>query len=602
MGKRLLTVILLAAVIATALAACVPAPSVTLKITPPTQNPAVIQRNATLTVPTGTYGMATASCGTGETMVSGGWSTPTYLPANTLGVLASYPSDSAGAPPLTQGQAETSWTVRATNPTTMSVTYTVSADCLVGAGSPITNGVWYQNAGGYIAGGPLLRYAAVECPDTVSALTGGGFDYQPVPANTPSVYGFPFGTSEAELDLGGNLAWVVLVWSTSAIGYAVCVTAPNVAQGSFESTMASTLNETSPGQYQADAVASCAQNELLAGGGFTDGPSGGVINGHVLISLGWPLTTDAMALGTPPVWQVEYNSSKSLTFAQQAAAASLRSEAVCLQITPPPHIRFDFSNYHHLLRIPADVVVATDGSGQVKATLVTTSVSQVQSAPIAAVQTIGARVTYAVPAGCGDPSPASVAATSALTAQLARAVAAGQVAFGSPSVSINRGSLTCSPPAGTQRTAPFTYTQALDGSATQGTYTPGDVFSYQMQQLRAGVRQLGSPYVLGNMLVCPSGPSLQSATATRATVACAAYGVAEWPWSDQALRALAAQVAGKSQSQALAILNGTPGIEPGSAMLSLPRGVTITTLPTNPDQIALFIAIAQDTAPVVRTP
>jgi hypothetical protein len=347
-------------------------------------------------------------------------------------------------------------------------------------------------------------------------------------------------------------------------------------------------------------VTSCPQNEVLAGGGLVNSPSAVDV---AALAIGWPLTTDGLLPGTPPTWHVGLKNSAQAVFSTFSDA--IVSQAVCLQVLPPLHVRFNFSNYHHLLRIPADVVVATDGSGPLKATLVTTSVSQVQSGAIDAVQTTNpftGGVTCSVPAGCGDPSPASDAATSALTAQLARAVPAGQVPFGSPSVSINRGSLTCSPAAGTQRTSPFTYTQAIDGSASQGTYNPGDVFTYQMQQLQAAARQLGSPYVLGNTLLCPPGPTVQSATANRATIKCAAFGVAEWPWSDQALRALAAQLAGKTPGQALAILNATPGIEPGSATIALPSGVTITNLPTNPADITLFVATKQDTAPVLRTP
>jgi hypothetical protein len=333
-------------------------------------------------------------------------------------------------------------------------------------------------------------------------------------------------------------------------------------------------------------VTSCPQNEVLAGGGLVNSPS--AVDAAAL-AIGWPLTTDGLLPGTPPTWHVGLKNSAQAVFSTFSNA--IVSQAICLQVIPPLHVRFNFSNYHHLLRIPADVIVATDGSGQLKATLVTTSVTQVQSGPIDASQSINpftGGVTYSVPA--------------ALTAQLERAVPTGRVAFGSPSVSINRDSLTCSPAAGTQRSAPFTYTQAIDGSASQGTYYPGDVFTYQMQQLQAAARQLGSPYVLGNTLVCPPGPSVQSATATRATIECAAYGVAEWPWSDQALRALAAQLADKTPSQALAILNATPGIEPGSATIALPSGVTITNLSTNPADITLLVATKQDTAPVLRTP
>jgi hypothetical protein len=609
----MVTMTLMAGVAATALAACVPYPTTVPKplITPPAQGPAVLQRSATLTVPPGTYGMKMASCATGETMVSGGWSTTALLPANTLGVLASYPSDSTGAPPSTQGQAETSWTVRARNPTTAAVTYVVSVDCLVGVGSSVTNSVWFRTAGGYIAGGPLLHWAPVECPDSVSAITGGGFDYQP-PSSSNPVYGAPFGYSLGGIDVNGlsgttgynpSLTWQVLVWAANAIGYAVCVTAPNIFQAPFELASNGPVNESGPGQYQADAASSCPQDELLTGGGFEDYLSGPLTDGsgHTLVALGWPLTTDALTPGTAPTWHVSLNNATTAAV-QQTNSDIVDSVAACLRITASRLIRITFSNYHHLLRIPADVVAATDGSGQLKATLVTAHVSQAQSRPLPAVQTInpltGARA-YLVPARCGDPSPAIDAATSALNAQLEQTIPAGQVAFGSPSVSINRGSLTCSPAAGTQRSTPFTYVQYIDGRASQGAYKPSDVVSYQRQQLPVAMRQWGSPYVLGNTLVCPAGPTLLRASATRATLACAAYGVAEWPWSDQTLGALATQLAGQTPSQALAILNAIPGIEPGTAAIQTPGD---STLPSNPDAISIFVAIKQDTAPVLRTP
>jgi hypothetical protein len=251
MCKRTATVALLLGVTATALAACVPLSSVTLKITPPAQSPAVIQRNATLTVPAGTYGMAKASCATGETMVSGGWSTTAVLPAPfTLGVLASYPSDSTGAPPLTQGQAETSWTVRAVNQTSAALTYAVSVDCLVGVGTLITNSMWFQTAKPADPTQPDLSLSAtVECPDTVSAVTGGGFDYQPPPANLCD-YGFPFGSSIGELDGSGNWAWIVyLNTAASATGFAVCVTAPKLAQAPFQIATDGPVNQTGPNEY-----------------------------------------------------------------------------------------------------------------------------------------------------------------------------------------------------------------------------------------------------------------------------------------------------------------------------------------------------------------
>jgi hypothetical protein len=104
-------------------------------------------------------------------------------------------------------------------------------------------------------------------------------------------------------------------------------------------------------------------------------------------------------------------------------------------------------------------VVATDGSGQIRAGILSAHVSQARSQPIAAEKTTNpftGGVTYAVPSGGGSPTPAINAAASALTTQLKRSVPSGQVAFGSPVITPNHGSLTCSPVAGTQSAAPFT--------------------------------------------------------------------------------------------------------------------------------------------------
>jgi hypothetical protein len=252
----------------------------------------------------------------------------------------------------------------------------------------------------------------------------------------------------------------------------------------------------------------------------------------------------------------------------------------------------------HLIRIPANtVVVATDGSGQVKAAQVSAHVTQAQSAPIAAPSAIKpatGRQYYYVPAGCGDPTPAIDAATAALKAALARQIPAGQVAFGGPSLSITRGSLTCSPGAGASRDAPFTYVQAIDGNATQGTYNPIDVRTYQRGQLQQAVQNLGDQYALRDTLICPQGPQLVGATATRATVQCTAYGVAEWQWTPDALDALARSLAGKHKDEALRLLDATPGLEPGTSTIDLLSG---DTLPDDPSAISIILVRPQDTAP-----
>lgn len=268
-------------------------------------------------------------------------------------------------------------------------------------------------------------------------------------------------------------------------------------------------------------------------------------------------------------------------------------------------VAITFSNYHHLLRIPADVIVATDGSGQISAGKLTARVSQVRSKSLAAVKTINpftGSVSYTVPSGCGSPNPAIDAAASAVISQLKRTTpSAGQIAFGSPTIAIDHNSLTCSPQAGTQRTAPFTYTQAIDATATQGTYDPKTVVNYQHNQLQKATQALGSTYVLRDTLICSSGPKLLGATSTRATLQCSAYGVAEWPWSTDQLHTLAQSLVGKTQAEAQHILDTTPGIETHSAVIDLPPAAN-GILPANASDITIILVRTQDTAPIIRAP
>jgi hypothetical protein len=182
-------------------------------------------------------------------------------------------------------------------------------------------------------------------------------------------------------------------------------------------------------------------------------------------------------------------------------------------------------------------------------------------------------------------------------AQLKRtAPPAGQTAFGSPTVTI-----TCSPRAETQHTAPFTYTQSIDGTATQGTYDPKAVVSYQTTQLQNEVKALGAPYTLRDTLICSGGPKLVTTSATRATLQCAMYGVAEWPWSADQLHALAQQIAGKTPAEAQQILDSTPGIEPHTAVINLPDAAN-GKLPSDTNNVTIILVRMQDTAPVIRAP
>ena len=312
------------------------------------------------------------------------------------------------------------------------------------------------------------------------------------------------------------------------------------------------------------------------------------------------MSSDGMIVGDSPQWHIGYNSTGSQGF-DPLTDSYTWDNGIC--VSTEPVIAITFSNYHHLIRIPADnVTVATDGSGEVKASQVTVRVSQPQSSPIEATKTMNpftGGISYDVPANCGDATPATNAATTALKQALNGKVPAGQVAFGSPVVTIDRGSLTCSPTVGTSRTTPFTYTQSIDGSAAQSSYNPQDVSHYQYSQLQKAATAFGSQYVLRDTLICPKAPQLVSATSTRATVACTAYGVAEWQWTTDALQALARSLAGKSKDAALQILNSTPGIDAGSAVIDLIQG---NTLPSDANDITIIVVRPQDTAPVFRAP
>jgi hypothetical protein len=529
----------------------------------------VVQHLAQLKVAPGQTVAATVTCDPGETLVSGGYYTTQNVPGLAAVIRDSYPSDGSGTAPSLQGQAETAWTVRATNPTATQMVYEISATCLKGI--PIKTGVWFAS---YVQQDPTYNdsFVSLACTDShESVLTGGGFQSTLNGLVNPQ-WGVVHAYPSEEKGVAHKL-WHLGVFGASGAIYAVC------AQGVFAEPLISAQDFSS--QLTKDISVTCPEDAVLVGGGFVQ-PGGK--------GAGEAVTIDTTGIPDLTAWHAGYNSDGS---------TNLEVDGICVQAQSTFNLSITFSNYRHLLRIPADrVLVATDGSGQVNASQSTAHVTQEQSGPIAAQQTINpftGGIAYVVPAGCGDATPAIAAATNALKAQLTSHVPAGQLPFGSPSLTINRGSLTCSPGAGTQQRAPFSYLQAIDGSATQATYNPDDVRAFQRGQLEQAVRDLGGQYVLDYALICPEGTQVATATATRASILCPAGGVVEWHWTADALKALARSLAGKHKDEAQRLLDATPGVEPGTSTLAAPSNGTTTVpqpgdmLPSDPNSILIEV-------------
>lgn len=521
----------------------------------------VIQQQGHLSVPAGQSASATISCAAGQTLVSGGYYGKPTLNYGDIAVTDSYPSDSAGNAPTTQGQVEDSWTVHARNSTSSGVSYLITATCI--AGIPVKTGVWFQS---YVqkdlSGDDSL--VSMQCPNPKqTALTGGGFQSALNGFNPDAVHGI-ISAYPSEQNGINHQWWNLIGFGISGVSYAVC------AQG-VDAAPEVSVTDASPNMFKEDTV-SCPANEALSGGGFLqDGDKGG----------GSPVTVNTSGIPDLTTWHAGYDTTNN--------GSILYVDGICIQA----HLNLNIITteaVRHLIRIPADtIVVATDGSGQVRAALEQVGVTQAQTSPLPAVPSTNpftGSPVYTVPARCGDPTPAIDTATAALTAQLRSQLAAGQVAFGTPSVTISRGSLTCSPAAGTQRSMPFTYTQAIDGTASQGTYSPADVRAYQGQQLHLMIGQLGGQYMLDAPVLCPEGIRIQSAGSSRATLACPAGGIVEWQWSAPALAALARSLAGKTTSAALQLMDATPGMQPGTSTINLPNGAT---LPTDPTRIEIAL-------------
>ncbi len=93
----------------------------------------MVRHTTTLALAPGQDASATASCASGEVLVSGGYSTDDVLDyEKPPQVVSSYPSDSSGTAPTTSSQSEESWTVQVINATASTISYHVAVNCLTG--------------------------------------------------------------------------------------------------------------------------------------------------------------------------------------------------------------------------------------------------------------------------------------------------------------------------------------------------------------------------------------------------------------------------------------------------------------------------------------
>src|SRR5690348_12019946 len=323
----------------------------------------VVQPTQSFTIAPGQTAAGTASCASGEALLSGGYRVIGSLPNGNFGVVASYPSDSSGNAPASQGVTEDSWTVRIHNTSALQKTYLVSANCA--SGYPITTAVWsapIQIKDGIGAGG------SVECPNApTNVLVGGGYNYSPN-EDVPIAW---LGPAYANTS---DQKWYVETIGIQADGtaFAVCAKGALDAPGVVQQNYATYLPPANP--LNPSGSVACPEGEVLTGGGFGE---------NDIDFWNTPVTINTLAVGNSPQWQVALDSDGS-----SGAVPPDYTFGICILLKWNGDVPITFSNYHHLLRIPADVVAATDGSGQVKAASTTVRVTRVTTNPIAATRTI----------------------------------------------------------------------------------------------------------------------------------------------------------------------------------------------------------------------
>jgi hypothetical protein len=255
--------------------------------TAPTPSGAISVRTNSVSVPNGSTVSTTASCVSGEQLLSGGY----YVSdSNALyNAEASYPS-STGA-----------WTASVTNNTSQAMTLYAYAVCL---NANYTLGVQVvSNTVGPFASGTQI--ATVACPSG-NVVLGGGFK------TTPANAGFVVGSTPGSAPAGWGIATRERSGSISETVYAVCA-AHNVTAGP-QGSVGFTIAANSDGQTSMG----CASGLWLTGGGYSNSdPSG---DGNNLFYLSGPASNDS-------VWWAEVHNRDSVSH-------GARVWTVC--ITPAP--------------------------------------------------------------------------------------------------------------------------------------------------------------------------------------------------------------------------------------------------------------------------
>jgi hypothetical protein len=579
-------------VVGSLLNACAQPPTPEPPINPVLQALAVTTHSATLTLGAGQQGQQTALCDAqkGENLVSGGYLASVVGqpsdPAHEVDILNSYPSDGARSAPNSQGQTVSGWTVQAFNPSADPRELTVSAICLSGAG--VATAVYFdttphsctqiytparppqvgaQSRASHSADLPDALTLPeqptsgcgviyqVSCPATgYTALTGGGYIMQ-------RDQGYFFGGTFPEDDEKTPMRyWRVHSGTVNGAVYGVCAKGVHA-----EPLMVTALNQSSSATT---LDVNCPTGTVLVGGGF--------------YAEYYPKVVASVRVPTaPPSWRLRW---------RERALPQARTLDYGVCVSPPHDDIVDIPIYVEPIKLysPVPNPQSALSGGDIPAYTHTASVPQFASGALPAVKSIsptGAPI-YTVPAGCGDPTPAIVAATNALKKQLGDQLPADEAVFYGPSVTIDRASLTCSPGAGTQQATPFTYVQRINGTGTETAYKPQDARNFQLQRLGEQVAKLGPEYALSAADICPDGLVVKNPGPTQATIECPVEASAKRNWPASQIDALKKQLAGKTPEEALIILNQTPGLTPGRSTIRLKSG---TKLPDDPGKITITV-------------
>jgi hypothetical protein len=235
------------------------------------------------------------------------------------------------------------------------------------------------------------------------------------------------------------------------------------------------------------------------------------------------------------------------------------------------------------------VVAATDGSGNIPAyTITKTAVAGAASNTLlihsAIAQGGGSSSYYYVPSDCVDEIGISSAR------QFTENKLLEQVPNSIPSVieiyasfTYDDSSFVCYPAAGYKQSTPFFYGASENMTLTETYVTLPEVQNYQAQQLKKAVP---NGFVAANIHI-QDGYYINTdiATATKATIWCNASEDISYNWDQAALANLADQIAGKSEADATAIIQGSPGADNLTGVIyNLSNG---SVLPTNPASITM---------------